>query len=172
MGELLLQYHRRCISGGHAEIHTKHMELGPYGIHGEWVLLLLFSAVWLCSSCRQGKPHCGSSIDQELGVIGLHCHVGAVRSRLFPFKWKAVQDRTIWGTFLLLGGRDHDDFGNDPVRSWHNGLRTSCMIWWCGIPWWQMVLVLMVGTQIMRLGMLSNVAAVAMLAPVVFAMAG
>ena len=23
---------------------------------------------------------------------------------LFPFTWKEVQDRTIWGTFLLLGG--------------------------------------------------------------------
>ena len=43
--------------------------------------------------------------------------------------------------------------------------------WVVGMSWWQAILTMMVGTHIIRLGMLSNVAAVAMLAPVVFAMA-
>jgi di/tricarboxylate transporter len=40
-----------------------------------------------------------------------------------------------------------------------------------GMPWWGVLLVLMVGTHIIRIGMLSNVAAIAMLAPIIFAMA-
>ena len=40
-----------------------------------------------------------------------------------------------------------------------------------GMTWWQAILACMVGTHVIRLGMLSNVAAVAMLAPVAFAMA-
>ena len=40
-----------------------------------------------------------------------------------------------------------------------------------GKPWWLILLILMLGTHIIRIGMLSNVAAIAMLAPVLFAMA-
>src|SRR5437867_8063524 len=40
-----------------------------------------------------------------------------------------------------------------------------------GQSWWMIILVLMLGTHVMRLGMLSNVAAIAMLAPILIAMA-
>lgn len=38
------------------------------------------------------------------------------------------------------------------------------------MTWWMAVLTMMVGTHVIRMGMLSNIAAIAMLAPVVFAM--
>ena len=40
-----------------------------------------------------------------------------------------------------------------------------------GHAWWIILLILMVGTHVIRLGMLSNVAAITMLAPVLLAMA-
>jgi sodium-dependent dicarboxylate transporter 2/3/5 len=86
---------------------------------------------------------------------------------LFPFKWKEVQDRTMWGTFLLLGGAITMTAAmtKSGLAAWLaeeiHGLVT-------GHSWWMVLLILMVGTHIMRIGMLSNVAAVAMLAPILF----
>ena len=40
-----------------------------------------------------------------------------------------------------------------------------------GHAWWMILLILMVGTHIIRLGMLSNVAAITMLAPILVALA-
>ena len=157
-----------AISGGHAEIHKKHMELGPMQ-HGEWVLLTLFSVVALLFMSGKGSPIVELH-RQELGVIGLMATLVLFAPGMFPFKWKAVQDRTIWGTFLLLGGAITltSAMTQSGLAQWLADIVHDLVV---GKPWWQIVLILMVGTQIMRLGMLSNVAAVAMLAPVVFAMA-
>jgi di/tricarboxylate transporter len=40
-----------------------------------------------------------------------------------------------------------------------------------GNAWWMILLILMAGTHVIRLGMLSNVAAIAMLAPILIALA-
>jgi sodium-dependent dicarboxylate transporter 2/3/5 len=40
-----------------------------------------------------------------------------------------------------------------------------------GYSWWMVLLIMMVGTHIIRLGMLSNVAAITMLAPILLALA-
>ena len=40
-----------------------------------------------------------------------------------------------------------------------------------GHSWWMILLILMVGTHIIRLGMLSNIAAITMLAPILIALA-
>src|SRR5208283_6127883 len=77
---------------------------------------------------------------------------------------------TIWGTFLLLGGAITmtSAMTQSGLAQWLADMVHGAVV---GMPWWGIVLTLMAGTQVMRLGMLSNVAAVAMLAPVVFAMA-
>jgi solute carrier family 13 (sodium-dependent dicarboxylate transporter), member 2/3/5 len=157
------------ISGGHAAIHDKHQELGPMA-YGEWVLLSIFCCVGILFMLGKGSPILQLH-HQELGVIGLLATLILFAPGLFPFKWKAVQDRTIWGTFLLLGGAITmtSAMTQSGLAQWLANIVHSLVV---GLPWWQVVLVLMIGTQIMRLGMLSNVAAVAMLAPVVFAMAG
>lgn len=157
------------ISGGHAEIHAKHKALGPMSTP-EWVLLTLFVGVALLFALGKGSP-IGALHHQQLGVIALLATLVLFAPGLFPFKWKAVQDRTIWGTFLLLGGAITmtSAMTQSGLAKWLADLVHNVVV---GMVWWQIVLVLMVGTQIMRLGMLSNVAAVAMLAPVVFAMAG
>jgi len=171
--QLWIKYYFRTsgveISGGHAEIHARHQELGPM-THGEWLLLAIFGGVGILFVLGKGSP-IYQLHNQELGVVGLLATLILFAPGLFPYKWNAVQDRTIWGTFLLLGGAITmtSAMTQSGLAQWLANIVHNLVI---GMPWWQVVLVLMVGTQIMRLGMLSNVAAVAMLAPVVFAMAG
>ncbi len=170
--QLWIKYYFRTsgveISGGHAEIHNRYQELGPMA-HGEWVLLALFGCVGILFMLGKGSPILQLH-HQELGVIGLLATLILFAPGLFPFKWKAVQDRTMWGTFLLLGGAITmtSAMTQSGLAQWLANMVHSLVI---GMSWWRVVLVLMIGTQIMRLGMLSNVAAVAMLAPVIFAMA-
>lgn len=40
----------------------------------------------------------------QLGIIGWVGIPVRFTPGLFAYKWKAVQEKTIWGTFLLLGG--------------------------------------------------------------------
>jgi len=156
------------IAGGHQMIHDMHKELGPMTT-AEKVLLLLFGLIALLF--MMGK---GSFIYQlhtyQLGVIGLVGILLLFTPGLFPFKWKEIQDRTIWGTFLLLGG----------AITLTAAMTQSGLAGWfadgiAGIVqdrnWWAALLILMVGTHLIRIGMLSNVAAVSMLAPIVYAMA-
>jgi solute carrier family 13 (sodium-dependent dicarboxylate transporter), member 2/3/5 len=170
--QLWVKYYFRTsgveISGGHAEIHKKHKELGPMSVE-EWVLIVLFTGVAILFMLGKGSPIVELH-RQELGVIGLLATLVLFAPGLFPFKWKAVQDRTIWGTFLLLGGAITmtSAMAQSGLAQWLADIVHNVVV---GLPWWGIVLALMVGTQVMRLGMLSNVAAVAMLAPVVFAMA-
>ena len=89
---------------------------------------------------------------------------------MFGFKWKEVQDRTIWGTFLLLAGALSMSaaMGSSGLAQWLSDIIHPLA---AGHPWWMILLILMVGTHIIRLGMLSNVAAITMLAPILIALA-
>ena len=155
------------IAGGHEEIHRQHKELGPM-TRSEWAMLAVFALVGLLFMTGKGSPVVLHGY--QLGVIGLVGIMILFIPGLFPFKWKAVQDRTIWGTFLLLGGAITmtDAMSKSGLASWMAG-HIHVMVE--GMGWWQTLLVMMLGTQVLRIGMLSNVAAVAMLAPIVFAMA-
>jgi solute carrier family 13 (sodium-dependent dicarboxylate transporter), member 2/3/5 len=156
------------ISGGHAQISKQYRELGKM-TKPEWALLGVFAGVALLFAMGKGSP-IYTLHTQQLGVIALVGTLALFIPGLFPFKWKDVQDRTIWGTFLLLGG----------AMTLTAAMSQSGLAGWLadhihgmvlGLPWWGIVLALMVGTHVIRVGMLSNVAAVAMLAPIVFAMA-
>lgn len=167
-----IRYHFRTakvrIAGGHEKIRAQHKELGPIDM-GEWVLLAVFGAVALLFVMGAGSP-IYELHRYQLGIIGLMGILLLFTPGLFPFKWKAVQDRTIWGTFLLLGGAitmtaamTRSGLADYLAGIVHEGV--------VGLSWWGVVLGLMIGTHIMRLGMLSNVAAVAMLAPILYEMA-
>ena len=155
------------IAGGHEQIHRQHKELGPMS-RAEWAMLAVFGLVAFLF--MTGKGSFLVLHEYQLGIIGLVGIMILFVPGLFPFKWKAVQDRTIWGTFLLLGGAITmtDAMTKSGLAGWLADIIHHMVI---GMGWWQTVLVLMVGTHVMRIGMLSNVAAVAMFAPIVFAMA-
>lgn len=159
------------IAGGHEKIQAMHKDLGRTTT-AEWTLLAVFALVALLFVT--GKSGEDSWLPQlhsyQLGIIGLIGILLLFTPGLFPFKWKDIQDRTIWGTFLLLGGAITltAAMQRSGLADWLAELIHDAVV---GLPWWGIVLGLMVGTHIVRIGMLSNVAAITMLAPIVYAMA-
>lgn len=150
------------VAGGYQAIVKQHSEL-PRTSQSEWLILAVFSLValaWMTESSHKVASH-------NVALIGL---AALFIPGLFGFKWKDIQDRTIWGTLLLLAG----------ALSLSSAMSVSGLAKWladvlhpvgAGHAWWMIILVFMVGTHIMRLGMLSNVAAVTMIAPILLALA-
>ncbi|MEM8732506.1 MAG: SLC13 family permease, partial [Pseudomonadota bacterium] len=156
------------IAGGHQRIHEAHKELGPMS-QAEWTLVAVFAIVALLFMLGKGSP-LFQLHSYQLGIIGLAGIMLLFTPGLFPFTWKEISEKTIWGTFLLLGGAI-----TMTAAMAQSGLATylSDQIhhFVAGMNWWQAVLALMAGTHIIRIGMLSNVAAIAMLAPITFELA-
>jgi anion transporter len=154
------------IAGGHASIHRMHKELGPMS-SAEWVLIAMFSGIALFFVLGKNSPIYPVHSFQ-LGIIAL-IGISLVMfvPGLFPFKWKQVQDRTMWGTFLLLGGAITmtGAMTKSGLAAW---LAEHVHAMVTGHSWWMVLLMMMAGTHIMRIGMLSNVAAIAILAPILF----
>jgi anion transporter len=156
------------VGGGHEAIHKEYKELGPMG-KAEWVLLGIFVLVAFLFMTGKGSPIMELH-HHQLGVIGLVGILLLFIPGITPCSWKAIQQRTIWGTFLLLGGAITMTAAMT-ISGLADFLAHHIHSFVVDMNWWQAVLALMVGTHIIRIGMLSNVAAIAMLAPVVFAMA-
>lgn len=153
------------IAGGHGSIRKMHKDLGPTAT-GEWLLLLIFGGVALFFMLGKNSPIMKVH-NVQLGIIALVGFLVLFIPGLFPFKWKQIQDRTMWGTFLLLGGAltMTSAMSNSGLAGWMaNGVHGMV----AGKAWWMVLLIMMVGTHVIRIGMLSNVAAVAMLAPILF----
>jgi len=167
-----VRYHFRTggveIAGGHAKIHQMHKDLGPMS-RGEWTLLIVFVFIALLFAMGKGSP-IYQLHKYQLGIIGLIGILVLFTPGLFPFKWKEVQDRTIWGTVLLLGGAITMTaaMSKSGLAAW---LAEIAHGWVQGHAWWMVLVILMGATHVIRIGMLSNVAAIAMLAPIVFALA-
>ncbi|MDI6688294.1 MAG: DASS family sodium-coupled anion symporter [Desulfobacterales bacterium] len=150
------------IPGGIERVKEMHAEL-PKTSQTEWLIIAVFAFVglmWMTESLHKIKAH-----NAALMGIALIFTPG-----LFGFKWKALQDRTIWGTWLLLAGAMSMSaaMGSSGLAKWLSDVIHPLAT---GHPWQVILLILMVGTHIMRLGMLSNVAAIAMLAPILIALA-
>ncbi len=150
------------IAGGFEAVQRQHKEL-PKMSQSEWLILAVFGLIalaWMTEQWHKVAAHNAALIGMALLFM----------PGLFKFKWKELQDRTIWGTLLLLAG----------ALSLSAAMSNSGLAGWMadrihpladGHAWWMILLILMVGTHIIRLGMLSNVAAITMLAPVLLAMA-
>ncbi len=150
------------IPGGFRKVGQLHDTL-PKPTQAEWLILAVFAFValmWVTEAWHKIESHNAALIGIAIMFL----------PGLFSFKWKALQDRTIWGTWLLLCG----------ALSMSDAMATSGLAQWLanlihpiaqGHPWWMILLIMMVGTHVIRLGMLSNVAAITMLAPVLIALA-
>jgi di/tricarboxylate transporter len=150
------------VQGGYAAVAKQHAEL-PRTSTTEWLILAVFAGVALAWMTEQFHKIPAANV-ALMGLAALFI------PGVLGFSWKHVQDRTIWGTFLLLAG----------ALSMSAAMSSSGLAQWLsdhihpfaeGHSWWAILLILMVGTHIIRLGMLSNIAAVTMLAPVLLAMA-
>ena len=151
------------ISGGFETVQKQHREV-PKMSQMEWLILGVFCLValaWMTQDfLHKVAPH-------NVALMGLAV---LFIPGLFKFKWKELQDRTIWGTLLLLAG----------ALSMSSAISSSGLAKWfadivhpvaAGQSWWVALLILMAGTHIIRLGMLSNIAAITMIAPILLALA-
>jgi anion transporter len=153
---------RVSIAGGFEAVQKQHREL-PKTSQSEWLILAVLSLIalaWMTEQWHKVATHNTALMGMALLFM----------PGLFRFKWKELQDRTIWGTLLLLAG----------ALSLSSAMSSSGLASWLsdrihplaeGHPWWMVLLILMIGTHVIRLGMLSNVAAITMLAPILLAMA-
>jgi len=151
-----------AIAGGFEAVQKQHREL-PKTSRSEWMILAVFCLIalaWMTEQWHKVATHNTALMGMALLFM----------PGLFKFKWKELQDRTIWGTLLLLAG----------ALSLSSAMSSSGLAGWLsdrihplaeGHPWWMVLLILMLGTHVIRLGMLSNVAAITMLAPILLAMA-
>jgi anion transporter len=156
------------IAGGYEKIHAMHQQMGAM-TRAEWVLLILCAGAAIFFALGKGSPIVELH-QYPLGIIGLIGIMVLFTPGLLPFTWKEVQDRTIWGTFLLLGGALSmtGAMTKSGLADWLASLIQNAVV---GQTWWAVLLIMMFGTHVIRIGMLSNVAAVAMVAPILFAMA-
>lgn len=129
----------------------------------EWMVMAIFASIallWMTEEMHGVKSHNAALIGLAMlfipGVMG--------------FKWKEIQDRTIWGTLLLLAGALSLSaaMGSSGLATWLSDLIHPIAH---GHAWWLILLIMMVGTHFIRLGMLSNIAAITMLAPILIALA-
>lgn len=150
------------VRGGHAAVETMYGDL-PRTSRTEWVILAVFAGValaWMLEPLHKIAA-------QNVALIGLAV---LFIPGVLPFKWHEIQNRTIWGTLLLLAG----------ALSLSAAMSSSGLAKFLadqlapvavGQSWWMILLIMMIGTHIIRIGMLSNIAAITMLAPIVVALA-
>lgn len=151
-----------AVSGGYQAVSQQYRAL-PKTSQTEWLILgvmVLIALAWMTESWHKIASH-------NAALIGLAL---LFTPGLFAFKWQEVQDRTIWGTLLLLAGAlsMSDAMGKSGLAQW---LADSVHPLAQGHSWWAILLILMVATHVIRLGMLSNIAAITLLAPILLALA-
>jgi anion transporter len=156
------------IRGGFQAVETQHATL-PRMSATEWLIVAVFALIALMWIFEEPitKSWAKTLRSHNAALIGVAL---LFVPGLFKFKWQEISDRTIWGTLLLLAG----------ALSLSGAMADSGLARFladklhpvsAGQTWWWIVLVFMVGTHIMRLGMLSNVAAITMIAPILVALA-
>jgi solute carrier family 13 (sodium-dependent dicarboxylate transporter), member 2/3/5 len=156
------------IAGGFERINKMYTELGPMS-QGERMLLGVFGFVALLFLLSKGSPIYELHA-YALGIIGLIGTMILFTPGMFSLTWRQIEANTIWGTFLLLGG----------ALTLTSAMASTGLATWLahhvhgavtGLHWWLAMLIVIVGTHFIRLGMLSNVAAVALLAPITYKLA-
>ena len=151
-----------AIQGGENVLADQFKNL-PKITQSEILILLIFAftaVMWMTESWHRIPSHVVAMISLTLLFI----------PGVFRFKWKEIQDRTIWGTLIMLGG----------ALSMSQSMGASGLAQWLadhihgpavGHSWWLILFIFMFGTHFIRLGMLSNVAAVSLFAPILLKLA-
>jgi len=164
--QVWVQYYfktRSTAIAGSGKVIAQHYAQLPKMSQSEWLILACFAfmaLLWMTEDILKIKSHIAAMMGLTLLFI----------PGIFKFKWKELQDRTIWGTFLMLGG----------ALSMSAAMGATGLAQWladyvhpiaAGHSWWVILLIMMAGTHFIRLGMLSNVAAIALFAQILLALA-
>ncbi|MDA8228117.1 MAG: DASS family sodium-coupled anion symporter [Desulfitobacterium hafniense] len=151
-----------AIAGGTEKIQEENRKLGKMS-GTEWTVLACFLlAVTLWAT--------GSFHKIQSGVITLIAVSIIFIPGLLPLDWKQVQQKTIWGTWLLLAGALSlvTAFSKSGLDEFLAKQMVNVVPAW---GWLGMTIFVMVLVQVLRLGIISNVGAVTLMAPIVYAMA-
>ena len=151
------------IPGGLERVKAMRTEMGAT-TPIEWLLLVLFGFTALTWAVGKQVLHL------PLGIITIMILCIFFIPGLLPWKWKVIQKNTTWGTFLFLAGAMSLSvaMSQTGLAAYLANLAKPIAI---HQHWMVILLILMVTTHIIRLGMLSNVAAIAFLAPVMLDLA-
>lgn len=152
------------IPGGLDRIKRERDELGPVTRDQTAILSLVGLAVVLWATEKVLHPFPSGIV--LVGVVALMFVPGLTR-----LAWRDVQGRTNWGTWLLLAGALSlvKAFSTTGADEWLAGRMVQLVPAW---GWMGTLLFVMVLVQVLRLGIISNVGAVTLMAPIVYSMAG
>jgi anion transporter len=150
------------IPGGRAAIQHQRAGLPPPGKRDRAILAVfgLVALLWATERLH-------GIATENVALIGLAV---LFIPGLLGVGWQPIQDRTIWGTLLLLGG----------ALSLSAAISATGLGQWAAGQlfalagqhvWWVTLLTVMAVTHVIRLGLLSNVAAVTLMAPLALALA-
>lgn len=155
--------HQHLVVPGGMEMITQKKESLGKTKKEEWIVLTLFALVAL-TWAFEGVHKTATA------VVGLLFILVFFFPGLLPYKWREIQDKTIWGPWLMLAG----------AMSLSAAVSASGLAKYIanlarpiaeGHHWMVTLAIMIIATHIIRLGMFSNVAAISMLAPVMLAMA-
>ncbi|WP_031513076.1 SLC13 family permease [Desulfofalx alkaliphila] len=157
-----LKTHNIEVPGGIGEVKRQRDAMGKMTFT-EYVVLIGFTVAILLWATEQ--IHGISMAAVTLAVLLIIFIPG-----LTNLTWKKVQGNTIWGTWLLLCGSLSlvNAFGQTGVNNWLASYLVGIAPAW---GWVGVTLFVCIVVQILRLGIVSNVAAVTLMAPIVVALA-
>ncbi len=150
------------LPGGREAIRVQRQAMGP--APRQDLLLLGILAITALSWATEAWHGLSSEVVALLALAAIFTP-GVLR-----FGWTDIEQRTMWGALFLLGG----------ALSLSSAISASGLAQWAaahiyqiasGKPWWAVLAIVMVGTHLIRIGMLSNVAAVTMIAPIALSLA-
>jgi anion transporter len=151
-----------AVSGGAVKIQEENEKLGKFSVVEMTVLACFTVAIVLWAT--------GGFHKIQTGIVTLIAVSIVFIPGLLPIDWKAVQQKTIWGTWLLLAGALClvTAFSKSGLDTYLAAKMVEVVPAW---GWMGVLLFVMVMVQVLRLGIISNVGAVTLMAPIVFAMA-
>ena len=158
-----LKTNRINIPGGQERIKKMNEKIPPMGWQ-DFIILGVFAVVSLLWVTQRTVHNLHTAMAILIGIMILFS------PGLLSIKWKQIQDRTIWGTWVMLCGALSMSkvMGSSGLADWLAAYIHPLV---AGHSWWMMLLLILVGTQIIRIGMLSNIAAITVLAPILLALA-
>ncbi len=144
----------KVVTGGDGDTRTNRQ--GRTVNYQQTIIVVIFAAVavgW--AVIHSIKP----------GFVGLFGVFLLMLPGLIPYSWKEVLENTMWNAFLLLGGALSMTLAMSS-SGLGKFLASQFAPLVAGQKWYVILIAIMVATEVLRLGMLSNVAAIALIAPI------
>lgn len=151
------------IPGGTEKIAEMHREL-PKMATQEYFILGVYAFVAVLWVTQRHLHNLHTAMAILIGIMVMFA------PGLLRLKWKTIQNNTIWGTWVMLVGALSMStiMGSSGLAGWLAAYIHPLVT---GYPWWGALLLVLAGTHVIRIGMLSNIAAITVLAPILIALA-